>query len=74
MLKDYNFIYLSKAIGDVSSLHSTTSFASPKTKSLRATVPEGIVAFLGLQAGDQLDWLMHVVEGERVVIVSKVVK
>jgi hypothetical protein len=58
----------------MSSLHSTTSLASPKTKSLRATIPEGIVAFLGLQSGDQLDWLMEVVQSERVVVVRKAVK
>ena len=43
----------------------------PNTRSLRATVPEGIVAFLDLQAGEKLDWKMETMNGERVVIVKK---
>jgi len=38
---------------------------------LRATIPEGIVAFLELEAGDKLEWKMEIIGGERVVIVRK---
>lgn len=50
---------------------SKTAEARPNSKSLRATVPEGIVAFLGLSTGDTLDWKMEFKNGERVVEVRK---
>lgn len=55
------------------SLESTVGVAKIGTKSLRATVPEGIVAFLEIQAGDKLEWRMEVdVEsGERYATVRK---
>jgi bifunctional DNA-binding transcriptional regulator/antitoxin component of YhaV-PrlF toxin-antitoxin module len=54
------------------SLDSTVGIAKIGTKSLRATVPEGIVAYLGIQAGDKLDWTMeNDKDGERIVIVRK---
>jgi len=54
------------------SLYSTLSSARTGTTSLRATIPEGIVAFLGVKEGDKLDWKMEVTkDGERVVIVTK---
>ena len=54
------------------SLDSTVGIAKIGTKSLRATVPEGIVAYLGIQAGDKLDWTMeNDKNGERIVIVRK---
>ena len=54
------------------SLDSTVGIAKVGTKSLRATVPEGIVAYLGIQAGDKLDWTMDNDEnGERIVTVRK---
>lgn len=54
------------------SLYSTLSIARTGTNSLRATIPEGIVVFLGVKDGDKLDWKMEVTkEGERVVIVTK---
>ena len=53
-------------------LKSKTSIARPKSKSLRATVPEGIAEFLGLQPGDTLEWQMDTSENERKVIVRKV--
>jgi len=54
------------------SLQSTLSNARTGTTSLRATIPEGIVAFLGVKDGDKLDWKMEVTEdGERIVIVKK---
>jgi bifunctional DNA-binding transcriptional regulator/antitoxin component of YhaV-PrlF toxin-antitoxin module len=55
------------------SLDSTVGVAKIGTKSLRATVPEGIVAYLGIQSGDKLDWTMeNDKNGERIVIVRKV--
>lgn len=54
------------------SLYSTLSSARTGTTSLRATIPEGIVAFLGVKEGDKLDWKMEVAkDGERIVIVTK---
>ena len=55
-------------------LESKTTEARPNSKSLRATVPEGIVAFLGLQSGDALDWKMEFKNNERVVEVRKAKK
>ena len=53
-------------------LQSTLGLARPGTKSLRVTVPEGIVAFMQLAEGDQFDWRMEVDEnGERYLIVRK---
>jgi hypothetical protein len=42
------------------SLQSTVGIAKIGTKSLRATVPEGIVAFLELSEGDKLEWKMDI--------------
>lgn len=55
------------------SLQSTLGTARPGTKSLRATVPEGIVAFLQLNEGERLDWRMEVDTntGQRYVVVRK---
>jgi len=54
------------------SLGSKVSMARPNSKSLRATIPEGIVAFLELKAGDRLDWKMDINEdGQRIVVVRK---
>jgi hypothetical protein len=53
------------------SLTSKLTVARTGTTSLRATVPEGIVAFLELKEGEKLDWRMEIVDGERVVIVRK---
>ena len=53
------------------SLDSSVGIARTGTKSLRATVPEGIVAFLNLHAGDKLEWRMEVIKNEKVVIVKK---
>lgn len=52
-------------------LESTTATARTGTKSLRVTVPEGIVAFLGLEVGDKLQWVMDIEKNERKVIVKK---
>jgi hypothetical protein len=53
------------------SLESTVGIAKVGTKSLRATVPEGIVAFLGIQEGDKLQWRMDIRNNERVAIVQR---
>ncbi len=53
------------------SLKSKTSVARPGSTSLRATVPEGIVAFLDLKEGDKLEWKMEIIDNKRVVIVKK---
>ncbi len=53
------------------SLNSTVGVAKEGTKSLRATVPEGIVAFLDLKPGEKLDWRMDIMDGQKIVIVRK---
>lgn len=56
------------------SLSSTLGIAKKGTLSLRATVPQGIVVFLELEAGDQLSWEMEIINGERVAVVRKLKK
>jgi len=56
------------------SLNSTVGVAKEGTKSLRATVPEGIVAFLDLKPGEKLDWRMDIIDGQKVVIVRKSIR
>ena len=53
------------------SLESTASLARPNTKSLRATIPEGIVAFLELENGDKLEWKMEFDKGKKMVMLKK---
>ncbi len=53
------------------SLETTVGIAKVGTKSLRATVPEGIVAFLDLSAGNKLEWKMDYEKGEKFVKVRK---
>lgn len=53
------------------SLESSATSARPDTKSLRATIPEGVVAFLNLESGDKLEWKMDFEKNERIVIVKK---
>jgi bifunctional DNA-binding transcriptional regulator/antitoxin component of YhaV-PrlF toxin-antitoxin module len=52
-------------------LKSKVSIARPGSTSLRATVPEGIAVFLGLNEGDTLEWCMDTSGNERTVIVRK---
>lgn len=55
------------------SLESTVGLARPNTKSLRATIPEGIVAFLELTERDKLEWRMEITkEGTRFAVVRKI--
>lgn len=53
------------------SLKSTVGIAKTGSTSLRATVPEGIVAFLELKESDKLEWKMEIIDGERVAVVRK---
>jgi len=53
------------------SLESTVGIAKVGTKSLRATVPEGIVAFLGISEGDKLEWTMDIKDNERIALVKR---
>lgn len=53
------------------SLKSTLGIAKTGTTSLRATVPEGIVVFLELEARDKLEWKMEIINGERVAIIRR---
>jgi DNA-binding Xre family transcriptional regulator len=54
------------------SLKSKTSIARPKSKSLRATIPEGICVFLGINAGDTLEWQMTDTPDGRAATVRKI--
>lgn len=56
------------------SLERGLTYARPGTKAIKASVPEGIVAFLDLDATDRLNWKMDVVNGKRIAIVSAVHK
>ena len=53
------------------SLQSAVAIARPKTRSLRSTIPEGIVVFLELTEHDKLQWKMDIQNGERVATVRK---
>jgi bifunctional DNA-binding transcriptional regulator/antitoxin component of YhaV-PrlF toxin-antitoxin module len=53
-------------------LQSKTSIARPKSKSLRATIPEGIAEFLNLQPGDTLEWQMTDTQNGRIATVRKI--
>jgi len=52
-------------------LQSKTSIARTGSTSLRATIPEGIVAFLDLREGDKLEWKMEIIDNKRVALVKK---
>ncbi len=52
-------------------LQSTVSIAKVGTNSLRATIPQGIVSYLDIQAGDKLKWKMIEKSGNRAVLVFK---
>ena len=53
------------------SLQSKPAQARPNTTSIRTTIPEGIVVFLGLDLTDTIDWKMEVINGERVALIRK---
>ena len=51
----------------------TTLFkATPKSISLRTTVPEGVVRHVGLKPGDKLDWSIEARDGGLIITVRKV--
>ncbi len=52
-----------------------TRIASAKagTKSMKSTVPEGIVEFLQLEDKDELQWQMEVQKDERIAIDKKAI-
>lgn len=54
------------------SLETTASSAKKDTKSLRITIPEGIVVYLDLKNGDKLEWKMDMIKSKRVATVRKV--
>lgn len=56
------------------SLETTASSAKKDTKSLRATIPEGIVVYLDLEDGDKLEWKMKVIDGKPTALVRKAKK
>jgi bifunctional DNA-binding transcriptional regulator/antitoxin component of YhaV-PrlF toxin-antitoxin module len=53
------------------SLKSKVSIARPGSPSLRATIPEGIVAFMNLKEGDIVYWKMEIADNKRIVVVEK---
>jgi bifunctional DNA-binding transcriptional regulator/antitoxin component of YhaV-PrlF toxin-antitoxin module len=53
------------------SLKSKVGIAKTGTKSLRTTIPEGIVAYLDLKAGDTLEWRMEVANEGKIVLLRK---
>jgi len=53
-------------------LKSKVVLAKTGTASLRATIPEGIVAYLDLRAGDSLEWNMEVINNGKIVVVKKI--
>ena len=53
------------------SLESTATIARTNTKSLRATIPEGIVFYLDLKDGDKIEWEKIVIDGKTSIIVRK---
>lgn len=51
---------------------TTIGKARPHSASLRVTVPNGIVMYLDLVAGDEVEWKMHnSPDGERVAMMRK---
>ena len=65
----YNNIY---KYGNRTSLETTVGIAKVGTTSSRATVPECIVAYFGIEVVDKLRWKMDMQDNERVVaIVTK---
>jgi hypothetical protein len=56
------------------SLSTIATPAKAGTRSLRATLPEGVVAYLDLKAGDKLEWRMEIENGDKVVKLRKAQK
>jgi len=56
------------------SLESTALSAGKGTKSLRGTIPKGIVVYLELEKSNKLEWKMEYIRGGRRVAVVKKMK
>jgi hypothetical protein len=55
-------------------LTTRIALAKAGTKSLKSTIPEGIVEYLQLKDKDELEWNMDIQNNERVAIVKRVSK
>jgi tRNA-binding EMAP/Myf-like protein len=55
-------------------LTTRVAIAKAGTKSIKSTVPEGIVEFLQLKDKDELEWNMDMQNNDRVTIIKKVTK
>jgi len=49
---------------------TTLTPATPNAKSLRVTVPIGIVRQFRLKAGDKLNWIIEARNGELIVVIT----
>lgn len=52
-------------------LMTRVGLAKKGTKSMKTTIPEGIVEFLELSDKDELEWKMHVEDAGRMVFLKK---
>jgi hypothetical protein len=51
---------------------TTVGEARPNSKSLRVTIPNGIVMFLDLHSGDEVEWKMEMTpKGQRIAMMRK---
>ena len=71
MMNELIYIYAINMAYMSMSLKSTVGVAKVGTRSLRATVPGGIVVYLEIDVGDKLEWKMDMKDEERVAIVRK---
>jgi tRNA-binding EMAP/Myf-like protein len=55
-------------------LTTRVAIAKAGTKSIKSTVPEGIVEFLQLKDKDELEWNMDMQNNDRIAIIKKVTK
>ena len=55
-------------------LTTRVAIAKAGTKSIKSTVPEGIVEFLQLKDKDELEWNMDIQNNDRVAIIKKITK
>lgn len=53
---------------------TTLSGAASNTKSLRTTVPIGIIRQFGLKEGDGINWQLKVEKGEMVIVAKPIKK
>jgi hypothetical protein len=65
-------IYRSCFSQNLMGLKTIAAAAKAGTKSIKATIPEGIVEYLGLQAGDEVEWKMeNLPDGTRIAMMRK---